>query len=115
MVRGRIEQTGGRRLISSDRIETAVVVFHLLGFIVFVFFIVLILRMVFDWVQMFSRDWRPRGPLLFAAETIYSTTDPPLKWLRRVIPPLRIGGVQLDLAFMVLFLIVVILLSVLGG
>jgi YggT family protein len=90
-------------------------VLALLRLIVFLFFVVLILRLVFDWVQMFSRDWRPRGVVLVAAEAIYSTTDPPLKALRRVIPPLRIGGVQLDLAFMLLFFIVVILLSLLGG
>ena len=89
-------------------------VLQLLGFVVFVFFIALILRMVFDWVQMFSRDWRPRGVVLVAAEAIYSTTDPPLKALHRVIPPLRIGGIQLDLAFILLFLIVVILLNVLS-
>lgn len=84
-----------------------------LSFVVFLFFIALILRMIFDWVQMFSRDWRPRGVVLVAAEAVYTTTDPPLRALRRVIPPLRIGGVQLDLAFMVLFLIVVILLNAL--
>jgi YggT family protein len=88
-------------------------VLQLLGFVVFVFFIALILRLIFDWVQMFSRDWRPRGVVLVAAEAVYSTTDPPLKALRRVIPPLRIGGIQLDLAFMVLFFIVLILLNVL--
>jgi YggT family protein len=85
-----------------------------LRFIVFLFFIALILRMIFDWVQMFSRDWRPRGVVLIAAEGVYTTTDPPLKALRRVIPPLRIGGVALDLAFMVLLFIVVILLNVLS-
>ena len=89
-------------------------VVQLLGFVVFVFFVALILRMIFDWVQMFSRDWRPRGVVLVAAEAIYTTTDPPLRALRRVIPPLRIGGIQLDLAFMVLFLIVVILLNALS-
>ena len=36
-------------------------------------------------------------------------TDPPLKLLRRFLPPLRIGGVSLDLAFLVLFIIVTIL------
>jgi YggT family protein len=89
------------------------VVLGLPRFVVFLFFLALVLRMVFDWVQVFSRDWRPRGVVLVTAEAIYSSTDPPLKVLRRVIPPLRLGGVQLDLAFMILFLIVVILLQVL--
>ena len=89
-------------------------VLQLLGFVVFVFFIALICRMILDWVQMFSRDWRPRGAVLVAAEGVYTTTDPPLRALRRVIPPLRVGGVQLDLAFTVVLLVVVILLSVLA-
>jgi YggT family protein len=85
----------------------------LLYLIVFLFFIALIVRLVFDWIQVFSRDWRPRGVVLVAAEAVYSVTDPPLRALRRVIPPLRLGQVQLDLAFTVLFLIVIILLGVL--
>jgi YggT family protein len=60
---------------------------------------------------VFSRDWRPRGPVLVLAETVYSLTDPPLKALRRVLPPIRIGGVALDLAFFVLVLVVYILLA----
>jgi YggT family protein len=90
-----------------------VIVLSLLRLVVFIFFIALIIRLIFDWVQMFSRDWKPRGVVLIAAEGVYSVTDPPLKALRRVIPPLRIGGIALDLAFMLLFFIVVILLRVL--
>jgi YggT family protein len=90
-----------------------VIILRLLGFLVYLFFIALIVRLIFDWVQVFSRDWRPRGVVLIAAEGVYSVTDPPLKALRRVIPPLRIGGIALDLAFMLLFFIVVILLRVL--
>lgn len=89
------------------------IVLSLLRLVVFIFFIALIVRLIFDWVQVFSRDWRPRGVVLIAAEGVYSVTDPPLKALRRVIPPLRIGGIALDLAFMLLFFIVVILLRVL--
>lgn len=89
------------------------IVLSLLRFVVFLFFIALIVRLIFDWVQMFARDWRPRGVVLVAAEGVYSVTDPPLKALRRVIPPLRIGGIALDLAFMLLFFLVVILLRVL--
>ena len=64
----------------------------------------MIVRLVFDWVQMFARDWRPRGVALVAAHAVYSVTDPPLKLLRRLIPPLRLGGVSLDLGFLVLFI-----------
>jgi YggT family protein len=85
----------------------------LLYYIVFIFFIILIGRLVIDWIQVFARDWRPQGPILVICEGIYSATDPPLKALRRLLPPLRIGQVQLDLAFIVLFLIVVIAMGVL--
>jgi YggT family protein len=90
-----------------------VLILRLLGFVVWLFFVMLIIRLVLDWVQVFSRGWRPRGAVLVVAEVVYSVTDPPLKALRRVLPPLRLGSVQLDLAFTVLFLIVVVLLGVL--
>lgn len=89
------------------------VIRYLLYYVVFLFFIILIGRLVIDWIQVFARDWRPRGVVLVIAEGIYSGTDPPLKALRGLLPPLRIGAVQLDLAFIVLFLIVSILMQVL--
>jgi YggT family protein len=90
-----------------------VIFLRILGLIVFLFLIALILRLVFDWIQVFSREWRPRGVVLLLAEPVYSVTDPPLRALRRVIPPLRLGQIQLDLAFTVLFLITIILLGIL--
>ena len=71
-----------------------------------IFFFLLIARLVLDYVQMFARSWRPTGVVLVLAEIIYSITDPPLKALRRVIPPLRIGGIALDLSFLVVIIIV---------
>lgn len=85
---------------------------QILGLVLFLYFLVLIGRLVFDWVQVFSRDWRPQGVVLVLAEIVYSLTDPPLRALRRVIPPLRLGSVSLDLAFLVLILGVSILMRV---
>ncbi|MEJ2579898.1 MAG: YggT family protein [Kineosporiaceae bacterium] len=82
--------------------------------VVLLFFFSLMIRLVLDWVQVFSRDWRPRGVVLVGAEAVYTVTDPPLRALRRVFKPLRIGMMQLDIAFTVLFLIVVVLLGILG-
>lgn len=70
------------------------------------YFFVLMARLVLDWIQMFARQWTPRGPVLVLAETVYTLTDPPLKAVRKVIPPLRLGGVALDLAFLVVVLAV---------
>ena len=81
-------------------------VFDLLAFVLGLYLIVLIGRVVFDWVQVFARDWRPRGVMLVLAEAIYTLTDPPLRALRKVIPPLTLEQVRLDLAFIVLFLAV---------
>ncbi len=77
-----------------------------------IYLIILIARIVIDYVFMFAREWRPRGIVLVVVEAIFTVTDPPLKALRKVIPPLRIGGVALDLAFLVLFILVQILIQV---
>jgi YggT family protein len=95
-------------MILGDNIIASVV-----RFVVFLFFVVLIARLVLDWVQAFARDWRPRGPLLVVAEVVYSVTDPPLRALRKVIPPLQLGSVRLDLAFLVLFLLTSVVMSIL--
>ncbi len=88
-------------------------VLAIISLLLYLFLIVLIGRLVFDWVQVFARDWRPRGPVLVVAETVYTITDPPLKLLRRVIPPLRIGNVGIDVGFLVLVLAVSLLLNLL--
>jgi YggT family protein len=77
-----------------------------LSFVLNLFFAALICRLVLDWIQVLARQWRPRGPVLLLAEGVYTITDPPLKFLRRLIPPLALGGIRLDLAFLVLILVV---------
>lgn len=72
--------------------------------------ITVIIRVVLELVQMFARDYRPSGPALLFFEVVYSVTDPPIKALRRVIPPLRLGAVSLDLAVLVLFIGIQILI-----
>jgi len=74
--------------------------------VLWLFFVLLIARLVLDYVQMFARSWRPAGPMLVIAEVIYTVTDPPLRALRKVIPPLRIGSISLDLSFLVLIILV---------
>ena len=82
------------------------IVKFVLAFALNLFFAALICRLVLDWIQVLAREWRPRGPILFFAEAVYTVTDPPLKFLRRLIPPLSLGSVRLDLAFLVLILAV---------
>ena len=83
--------------------------------VVHVLYIALLGRLVLDWVQMFARGWRPKGLALVAASTIYSLTDPPMNALRRLVPPLRFGGVALDLGFLILVFVLSILQSIVAG
>ena len=77
------------------------------------FFIVLLwVRFNEDWVQVFARSWTPGGPLLVVLEIVYSVTDPPIKALRRVIPPLRLGSIVLDLSFLIVLVGAYVLLRV---
>ncbi len=75
------------------------------------FIVLLFVRLIVDWIQIFARSWTPRGPVLVVLEGVYSATDPPVKALRRIIPPLRLGGVAIDLSFVALLLICYILLK----
>ncbi len=75
---------------------------EIIATVLWLYFVVLLARFVIELVQMLSRDWEPKGAVLIVAEAIYSVTDPPLKALRKVIPQLRLGGVALDLSFLVL-------------
>ena len=66
----------------------------------------LFLRLVLDYVRMAKPDWRPRGVLLIAADFIYAITDKPLNFVRRFVKPLRIGGISIDLSFLILFIVI---------
>ena len=83
-----------------------------LTFLLWFFLLMLIGTMIISWIRAFARDWHPTGVVLVVCESILTTTDPPLKFLRRYIPPLRLGTVAMDLSFMVLFIVVLILLQV---
>lgn len=85
---------------------------QVLYFALLVFLLLLIFRLVMEYVFMFARSFRPTGLVAMALELCYSATDPPLKALRRVLPPLRLGNVSLDLGFLVLFIAVSILMNI---
>jgi YggT family protein len=77
-----------------------------------IYLIILIGRLVFDFVQIFAKDWRPSGVILVLVEAIYTVTEPPLRLIRRVVPPVRIGQVSLDLGFLILLIGIQILIGV---
>lgn len=82
---------------------------------VMLYMLVLLARLVLDWIRAYARDYRPSGVVLVLFEVVYTLTDPPVKALRRLIPPLRIGAVALDLSLMLLLVACWILMRVLGG
>jgi YggT family protein len=83
--------------------------------VLWIFLLLLFARMILSWVPVLVRDWQPRGPVLVVAELVYSVTDPPLRALRKVLRPVRVGNVQLDLAFIGLYILVSILMKVTGA
>jgi YggT family protein len=74
------------------------------------FLFALIGRLIFDYVRIFSPQWRPRGVILALAELIYTVTDRPLRFVRQFVPPLRLGAISLDLSFIVVFFVVQLLM-----
>lgn len=80
--------------------------------VLWTFMVLLIIRLVVDWIQVFARSWQPSGPVLVVLEVVFSITDPPIKALRRVIPPLRLGNIALDLSFILVFIVVLLLRAV---
>jgi YggT family protein len=83
--------------------------------VLFVFLILLFARFVVDWVMVLARSWRPQGLVAAGLEVVYVTTDPPLKAVRKVIPPLNLGTIRLDLGFMVLLIAVIVLRNLVGA
>lgn len=74
-----------------------------------IYFFILIVRILYSMVNVFVRNWRPRGINLIIAEIVMTLTDPPLRFFGRFIPPLRLGQVSLDLSFIVVFFIVMLI------
>ena len=85
---------------------------YVLYYLLFLFWLLLVARIVAELVRSFARQWVPAGASAVALELVFTATDPPVRMLRRVIPVVRIGGVGLDLSIMVLLLVVFILMNV---
>jgi YggT family protein len=88
----------------------AFVISYLLG----IFLFLLLIRLVVDWVQVFARSWSPKGPVLFILEIVYTITDPPIRFVRRFVPPLRIGSFALDTSFLIVLVAVYLLRALLS-
>ena len=92
-----------------ELVSIAASIVHLM---LLLYLLVLFARLILDYIPIFNREWRPKGAGLVAAEVVYTITDPPVRFFRRIIPPLRIGSISLDFGFSITILIVLILMNV---
>lgn len=70
-----------------------------------VFFVVMWARLVLDWMRVLRPEWRPHGAALVAAEATYAITDPPIRAVRRIIPPIRVGGARVEFSWSIVMLL----------
>lgn len=90
-------------------------VWQILGTVLWLYWLTFIARLILDLVQAFSRSWRPTGFILVISEFVFTITDPPLRFLRRFIKPIRIGNFSFDLAFLIVLVALNILIGVVQG
>jgi YggT family protein len=82
------------------------------GYAIYLYIVLVIARIVLDWTRQFARRWRPAGAAAVGVELVYIATDPPIKLLRRLVPPLQLGTVSLDLSVIILLIVLIVLRQV---
>ena len=92
--------------------EVVRIIASIANVLLLIYVMVLVVRLILEYIPIFNREWRPKGAGLVAAELVYTVTDPPIRLFRRLIPPLRLGPVAIDLAFALTMLLCFMLLSV---
>ena len=85
------------------------------GYAIYLYIILILARIVVDWTRQFARSWRPGGAAAVSVELVYTATDPPIRVLRRLVPPLQLGTVSLDLSVIILLIALVALRQVAVG
>ncbi len=83
-----------------------------LYYVLLAFVLAMWARFIFDWVRVLSRTWRPKGLLLLVAEASYTVTDPPIRAVRKMLPPLRIGAVAIDFGWTIVLILCIILMQI---
>jgi YggT family protein len=84
-------------------------VWSVVALVLYVYFLIIVARVVIDVTRQFARSWRPAGVAAIGLEAVYSSTDPPVKLFRRLIPPVRLGPVSLDLSVWILLIAILAL------
>jgi YggT family protein len=86
---------------------TVSTVFSAIEYVLYLYLVVVLARLVVECTRQFARSWRPVGVAAIGLEIVYAVTDPPIKLLRRLVPPLHLGGVSLDLSILILLLAII--------
>lgn len=84
-------------------------------FFLVLYLVALWIRFALDLAVVLARSWRPRGPVLVIAEAVYTITDPPIRAIRKFVPPLRLGGASLDFAWTIVMLAVIVLMTIVSA
>jgi YggT family protein len=92
-----------------NALETVLII---LNWVLWIFFLILIARFVLSLIVMFAPQWHPKGPVLLLFEAVYSVTDPVLRPLRRILPPIGAGGVRIDISMLMLFVLVSLAMAI---
>ncbi len=82
---------------------------NIVSLVLWIYYLFVLARVVVEVTRQFARSWRPAGLAAIGVEMLYVSTDPPLKVIRRVCPPVRIGNVSLDLSVLILLLAILAL------
>ena len=82
---------------------------NVIGYVLYLYILLILARIVVETTRQFARSWRPAGVAAVGVELVYVATDPPVRLLRRLIPPLQLGAVSLDLSIMILLLAILAL------
>jgi YggT family protein len=83
-----------------------------IGYVLWLYIVLILARIVVEWTRQFARRWRPVGTAAVGLELVYVVTDPPIRLLRRLVPPLRLGTVSLDLSVIILLIVLIALRQV---
>ena len=82
---------------------------QIIDWVISAYITILFIRMILDWVMVLNPRWYPRGVVASLIAIVYRLTEPPLRWLRRYIPPIRLGTIGFDVSFIVLYFILIVL------
>ena len=88
---------------------------EIIYYLLFIYWLLLLGRLVIELVRTFAREWRPTGASVVVIETVFTTTDPPIKARRRILPPIPLGPVRLDLSLMITMIVVLIAMSLVAA